>query len=132
VYSFGDWALIQNLKGVDAVVLDEFHERHLESDLSLALLKRLQKARPQLCIVVMSATLEAGPVAKYLNECPVLRSEGRTFELSTEHLPYSPEPLQVQIAKAVELLVRDAQCQMERRDKGFDATGGASSCWTGS
>jgi ATP-dependent helicase HrpB len=64
------------LKGVDAVVLDEFHERHLESDLALALLKRLQRTRPELRIVVMSATLEAEPVAKYLGGCPILCSTG--------------------------------------------------------
>ncbi len=95
------------LKGVDAVVLDEFHERHLESDLALALLKRLQRRRPELKIVVMSATLDAAPVAKYLDDCPVLRSEGRMFEVSVRHLPYSSEPLHVQVRSAVELLVRE-------------------------
>ncbi len=65
-----------HLKGVAAVVLDEFHERHLESDLALALLKRLQRARPDLRIVVMSATLDAGPVAEYLDGCPIVRSDG--------------------------------------------------------
>ena len=58
------------LKGVGAVVLDEFHERHLESDLALALLKRLQRTRPDLRIVVMSATLDTGHVAQYLGGCP--------------------------------------------------------------
>src|SRR5579883_1457591 len=75
------------LRGVDAVVLDEFHERHLDSDLALALLKRLQKERA-LKIVVMSATLDASPVAQYLNDCPIVRSEGKLFELSVKHLPY--------------------------------------------
>ena len=70
------------LKGVAAVVLDEFHERHLDSDLALALLKRLQRTRPDLRIVVMSATLDTGHVAQYLDGCPILRSEGRQFELS--------------------------------------------------
>ena len=92
------------LRGVGAVVLDEFHERHLESDLALALLKRLQKSRPELRIVVMSATLDAGPIAAYLDACPILRSEGRLFSLSIRHLPYSPEPMQVQVRKAVERL----------------------------
>ncbi len=92
------------LKGVDAVILDEFHERHLESDLALALLKRLQLARPEIRIIVMSATLDAAPIALYLENCPVLRSEGKLFELSIRHLPYSPEPLHVQVRKAVELL----------------------------
>lgn len=92
------------LKGVDAVVLDEFHERHLESDLALALLKRLQQSRPQFHIVVMSATLDAGPIAAYLGGCPVLRSEGRQFSLSINYSPYSPDPLQVQVRRAVERL----------------------------
>ena len=92
------------LKGVDAIVLDEFHERHLESDLALALLKRLQRIRPEMLIVVMSATLDAQPIARYLDNCPVLRSEGKLFELSIRYLPYSPEPLPFQMRKAVELL----------------------------
>ena len=92
------------LKGIDAIVLDEFHERHLDSDLALALLKRLQRTRPELRIIVMSATLDAAPIARFLGNCPTLRSEGRLFDLSIRHLPYSPEPLQVQVRKAVELL----------------------------
>jgi ATP-dependent helicase HrpB len=92
------------LKGVDAVVLDEFHERHLESDLALALLKRLQRKRPELRIVVMSATLDADPVARYLGGCPVLCSTGTVFDVSITHLPYSPDPLEVQVKNAVELL----------------------------
>jgi ATP-dependent helicase HrpB len=95
------------LKNVAAVVLDEFHERHLESDLALALLKRLQETRPDLRIVVMSATLDTGHVAQYLNGCPILRSEGRQFELSITHLPYSPKPLEAQLADALELLIAE-------------------------
>lgn len=96
-----------SLKGVDAVVLDEFHERHLDSDFALALLKRLQRARPDLRIVVMSATLDAAPVARYLGGCPILRSEGRLFELTIKHLPHSPAPLHAQVKSAVELLLND-------------------------
>lgn len=94
-----------DLKGVGAVVLDEFHERHLESDLALALLKRLQRTRPELRIVVMSATLDADPVANYLDGCPIVRSAGRLFDISIKHLPYSPEPLESQVRNAVELLI---------------------------
>jgi ATP-dependent helicase HrpB len=93
------------LKGVGAVVLDEFHERHVESDLALALLKRLQRTRPDLRIVVMSATLDADPVAQYLGGCPTVRSEGKLFELTIKHLPYSPEPLEARVRNAVELLI---------------------------
>ena len=95
------------LKGVAAVVLDEFHERHLESDLALALLKRLQKARPELRIVVMSATLNAAPVARYLDDCPVLRSEGRQYEVAVQHLPYSAKPLATQVSDALDLLISE-------------------------
>jgi ATP-dependent helicase HrpB len=95
------------LKGVAAVVLDEFHERHLDSDLALALLKRLQRTRPELRIVVMSATLDTGHVAQYLDDCPILRSEGRQFELSIQHLPYSPKPLEAQLTDALELLIAE-------------------------
>jgi len=70
------------LRGIGTVVLDEFHERHLETDLALALLRRLQKTkRPDLRLVVMSATLDAGPVRKYLGDCPLVKSQGRLFDL---------------------------------------------------
>jgi ATP-dependent helicase HrpB len=95
------------LKGVDAVVLDEFHERHLDSDFALALLRRLQRQRPDLLIVVMSATLDTGHVAEYLDGCPILRSEGRQFELSIRHLPHSPKTLEAQLADALDLLISE-------------------------
>ena len=94
------------LAGVDAVVLDEFHERHLETDLALALLWRLQRTkRPDLRIVVMSATLDAAPISKYLGNCPILRSEGRLFDLSVVHQPYSALPLEKQVASALDTLL---------------------------
>ena len=98
-----------DLCGVSAVVLDEFHERHLESDLALALLKRLQSRRPELLIVVMSATLETAPVAQFLGDCPVLRSTGKLFDLAIEHTPYSPAPLQDQVRDAVEQVLGTEQ-----------------------
>jgi ATP-dependent helicase HrpB len=74
------------LRGTSVVVLDEFHERHLATDLALSLLARLQRgARPDLRIVVMSATLESEPVCQYLGNCPGLRSEGRAYPVSVEY-----------------------------------------------
>ena len=64
------------LGGISTLVLDEFHERHVHTDLALTLLKRLQAARPDLRILVMSATLEAEPVAAYLDAVR-FRGEGR-------------------------------------------------------
>ena len=96
------------LTGVGAVILDEFHERHLESDLALALLRRLQMTtRPNLQLVVMSATLDAAPVAAYLGGCPVLRSEGKLYELAIGYTPHSPAPLEEQVASALVRLLRD-------------------------
>jgi ATP-dependent helicase HrpB len=87
------------LDGVGVVILDEFHERHLDSDLALALLKRLEVR-----IVVMSATLDAAPVAKFLGNCPVLRSAGKLFDLKIEYTPHSGAALEDQVAAAVNRL----------------------------
>ena len=100
------------LPGVGAVVLDEFHERHLQGDLALALLRRLQEtSRPDLKLVVMSATLDAGPVAAYLG-APSLRSEGRRFDVAIEYLTPAEAaqldvPLERRVAAAVRRLVND-------------------------
>jgi ATP-dependent helicase HrpB len=91
------------LEGVGAVVLDEFHERSLHSDLALALLREVQAARPDLVLVVMSATLDAGPVARFLGGCPVLRAEGRSFPVAVEYRPPrdARQPLPERVAEAV-------------------------------
>ncbi|MBZ5636118.1 MAG: ATP-dependent helicase HrpB [Acidobacteriia bacterium] len=94
------------LRGVSTVILDEFHERHLETDLALALLRRLQSKRRDLRLIVMSATLDAAPVARYLGDCPVLRSEGKLFDLAIEYTPHSPAPLEEQVSAALERIVQ--------------------------
>lgn len=89
------------LPGVAQIVLDEFHERSLLTDLLLVLLQRLRQRRPELGLTVMSATLDAEPVAQLLGAKRV-RSEGRTFPLSIEHLPaLDDRPLDKQIVSAV-------------------------------
>jgi len=94
------------LRGVSAVLLDEFHERHLQGDVALALLRRLQRAdRPDLRIVAMSATLDAGPVADFLG-CGVVRSEGKRFDVAIEHIAQPDNrKLELQVASAVRSLV---------------------------
>jgi ATP-dependent helicase HrpB len=93
------------LERVAAVVLDEFHERHLEGDLALALLRRLQHSeRPDLRLLVMSATLDAAPVAQYLGGARVIRSEGRQYTLEIEYTPHSAAPLEELVAAALERL----------------------------
>lgn len=78
-----------DLRDVAAVVLDEFHERHFFGDISLARCLEVQEMRrPDLKIVVMSATLEAAPLRDYLGEtCTHLVSEGRTFPVDVVYSP---------------------------------------------
>ena len=74
------------LEDVGVVVLDEFHERHLQSDLALAVVRELQETvRPDLRLVVMSATLETEALARYLGGCPVVTSEGRAHPVTVEY-----------------------------------------------
>ena len=91
------------LEGIGAVLFDEFHERNLLSDVALALVKRLQQSRrPELRMVVMSATLEVEPVARYLEDCPVLSSEGKAFPVEIRHIPLMDErPVSEQAADFV-------------------------------
>ena len=97
------------LRNVGTVVLDEFHERHLDGDVALALLRRLQTtSRRDLRLVVMSATLDAGPIANYLAPAEVVRSEGRMFEVEITYAGYSPSPLEEQVASAVERVAEEA------------------------
>ena len=75
------------LAGIGAVIFDEFHERSLNADLGLALTWELRSVlRPDLIILVMSATLDAGPVATMLDDAPVLTSEGRSFPVTFHYL----------------------------------------------
>ena len=73
------------LDGVSVVVLDEFHERSIHTDLCLALLKELMAVRDDLKVVVMSATLDAGAVSAFLDGCPVVTSQGRPYPVTIQH-----------------------------------------------
>ncbi len=108
------------LDGVDAVILDEFHERQLDADLALALLKQIQgrrreRGRAPLRLLVMSATLDAEPVARFLDDPALLRTQGRSFPVELEYR--SPKlksrqgelPLERRVAAAVRELVERGQ-----------------------
>jgi len=94
------------LRDVGAVVLDEVHERHLEGDLALALLLHLRATkRPDLPIVAMSATIEAGRFASLLG-AKVVRSEGRMFEVAIEHAERSdPRDLALRVVSGVRRVI---------------------------
>ncbi|MBI3850235.1 MAG: ATP-dependent RNA helicase [Verrucomicrobia bacterium] len=97
----------RTLSEVGIVLFDEFHERNLLSDVALALVKHLQQTqRPDLKMAVMSATLDAEPVAGYLNECPILISEGQSFPVEVRYLDHHDDrPVTEQAADAVERIV---------------------------
>jgi ATP-dependent helicase HrpB len=82
------------LDGVGAVVFDEFHERSLTADVSLGLLRRLQASRPELRLVVMSATLDAESVCRFLDDCPHLHAEGRLYPID---IRYADRPLSQEV-----------------------------------
>ncbi len=80
------------LPGIGCLIFDEFHERSLHADLGLALALEVRGAlRPDLALVVMSATLDAGPVAALMG-APVVTSEGRAFPVETRWLARPAEP----------------------------------------
>src|SRR5438477_4779188 len=117
----------RTLSDVGIILFDEFHERNLLSDVALALVKQLQQTqRPELKVVVMSATLDAEPVAEYLDSVgeaysrpeekasgtgrtggtPVLISEGQSFPVEGRYLDRKDErPITEQAADVVERIV---------------------------
>ncbi len=110
----------RDLADVSLVLFDEFHERNLLSDVSLALVKQLQETRrPDLKMIVMSATLDAAPVAAYLESggsaaaakvpCPILISEGTNFPVEIRYLDHHDErSITEQAADAVEHIVHSS------------------------
>jgi ATP-dependent helicase HrpB len=97
------------LEGVSIVVFDEFHERSLTSDLSLAMTRQVQQAvRSDLKLLVMSATLAAEPIAAYLDRCPIVRSEGRIFPVDVQYAPtLDRQPLPDAVSGAIARLKED-------------------------
>jgi ATP-dependent helicase HrpB len=88
-----DGVLLRNLQDdpflerIAVVVFDEFHERGINVDLALGMVRRIQQTvRPDLKIVVMSATLAAEPVAVFLGDCPVVIAEGKLFPVELAYL----------------------------------------------
>jgi ATP-dependent helicase HrpB len=76
-----------DLPGVGCVIFDEFHERALQADLGLALALEARDAlRPDLRLLVMSATLDAAPVAALMDDAPILTAEGRAYPVDTRWL----------------------------------------------
>ncbi|WBU57979.1 ATP-dependent helicase HrpB [Paracoccus sediminicola] len=104
-----------SLEGIGCVIFDEFHERSLNADLGLALTWESRGAlRLDLAILVMSATLDAGPVAALLNDAPVVESMGRAYPVETRYLP---RPLRGDARFDLEAAKLIAQAEAETRDE---------------
>jgi ATP-dependent helicase HrpB len=105
------------LRGVSAIVFDEFHERHLYGDISLARALQIQQTtRPDLKLIVMSATLDAGLLKTYLAPCEVLVSQGRSFPVRIEYLPkavnFEQEPVWEVAARECERVAAESAGDM--------------------
>lgn len=92
------------LEGIDCLIFDEFHERGADTDLALALVRQARELlRPDLRLVVMSATLNLAPLAAQLPEATVLSSEGRCHPVAISHQPPRPgEKLEQQVVRGLE------------------------------
>lgn len=75
------------LSDISTIVIDEFHERSIHADLGLALAKQAWFARPDLHIVVMSATLDTRPVSAFLRNCPTIEVPGTLHRMTMEYAP---------------------------------------------
>jgi len=92
------------LERIGAVIFDEFHERTLDADLSLAIARRLQtEVRPDLKLLVMSATLDPGPIARFLGNCPTVTSAGRLYPVAIQYQKFDDRaPVPQQVATGVQ------------------------------
>ncbi|CAM3081083.1 ATP-dependent helicase HrpB [Paracoccus aminovorans] len=98
-----------SLDGIGCVIFDEFHERSLNADLGLALAWEARAAlRPDLALLVMSATLDAEPVAALLDGAPVIRSNGRAFPVETRWLD-RPLPAGARLVPEAARLIAEAE-----------------------
>jgi ATP-dependent helicase HrpB len=97
------------LDGVSCLIFDEFHERSLNADLGLALSLDVQaNLREDLRILVMSATLDLAPLARLLDDAPVITAEGRLFPVATIHVLRRPElHLEAQLVQVVRTALRE-------------------------
>lgn len=100
-----------SLEGVGVIIFDEFHERNLHSDLGLALALEAQDVlREDLRLLVMSATLDAEPVAELLGGAPVIASKGRTYPVDTRYVPKpAQEPIEAAVVRQVLEVLRKEQ-----------------------
>lgn len=99
------------LDGIGLIIFDEFHERSLHADLALALTLQVQQLiRPDLKILIMSATLDTGAISSVLNNAPVISSKGRQFPVTVKYLhPDKDDTLAQAVTKTIVRALREQQ-----------------------
>jgi ATP-dependent helicase HrpB len=98
------------LEGVAAVLFDEFHERSLDADLGLALARDVQQGlRPDLRLLVMSATIDGARIGALLGDAPVIESAGRSFPVETRYVGRDARPMEPQVADTIVRAIRADQ-----------------------
>ena len=98
------------LEGTAMVIFDEFHERSIHADLALALCLDVRKGlRNDLKILIMSATLDCGPIAVLLDKAPVITSAGKAFPVDERYLDDRSGPLQTRVVGAIRAALRETQ-----------------------
>lgn len=112
-----------DLASITHLVLDEVHERSIESDFLLIVLRKLMVRRPDLKVILMSATVDAARFSHYLDGAPILTVPGRTFPVSTMYLEdaiqvtkYSPDNQRTQVGDSDELDLEDSSDQKTKAE----------------
>lgn len=95
------------LKQYDTLIIDEAHERSLNIDFILGYLKRMLPKRPDLKVIITSATIDPEKFSKHFNEAPIILVSGRTYPVEVRYRPFEDISLSDAIAEAVDELLRE-------------------------